>query len=159
RLLPIILVLAVIRFGSAMAVIEEYIIMGGFDKTRSTYSWTVYMYDTAFGGGLQFRGYAAAIGWVGAFFMLIVVAGMFYLFRSLEWATGRGAKVASEERDREGAGRVDGWPYWHAESGGGRGLAPDAADQVGDDRPPRVPHRALPVGNPAAGLGPSPLDQ
>jgi multiple sugar transport system permease protein len=82
RLLPIILVLAVIRFGSAMAVIEEYIIMGGFDRTRSTYTWTVYMYDTAFGGGLQFRGYAAAIGWVGAFFMLIVVAIMFYLFRS-----------------------------------------------------------------------------
>ena len=82
RLLPIILVLTVIRFGSAMAVIEEYIIMGGFDKTRSTYTWTVYLYDTAFGGGLQFRGYAAAIGWVGAFFMLIVVAIMFYLFRS-----------------------------------------------------------------------------
>jgi multiple sugar transport system permease protein len=82
RLLPIILVLAVIRFGSAMAVIEEYIILGGFDRTRSTYTWTVYMYDTAFGGGLQFRGYAAAIGWVGAFFMLIVVAFMFYLFRS-----------------------------------------------------------------------------
>ncbi len=82
RLLPIILVLAVIRFGSAMAVIEEYLIMGGFDRTRSTYTWTVYMYDTAFGGGMQFRGYAAAIGWVGAFFMLIVVAIMFYLFRS-----------------------------------------------------------------------------
>jgi len=82
RLLPIILVLAVIRFGSAMAVIEEYLIMGGFDKTRATYSWTVYMYDTAFGGGMQFRGYAAAIGWVGAFFMLIVVSIMFYLFRS-----------------------------------------------------------------------------
>ena len=82
RLLPIVLVLAVIRFGSAMAVIEEYLIMGGFDRTRSTYTWTVYMYDTAFGGGMQFRGYAAAIGWVGAFFMLIVVAVMFYLFRS-----------------------------------------------------------------------------
>jgi ABC-type sugar transport system permease subunit len=82
RLLPIILVLVVIRFGSAMAVIEEYIIIGGFDKTRSTYTWTVYLYDTAFGGGMQFRGYAAAIGWVGAFFMLIVVAVMFYLFRS-----------------------------------------------------------------------------
>jgi ABC-type sugar transport system permease subunit len=82
RLLPIVLVLAVIRFGSAMAVIEEYLIMGGFDRTRSTYTWTVYMYETAFGGGMQFRGYAAAIGWVGAFFMLIVVAIMFYLFRS-----------------------------------------------------------------------------
>ena len=82
RLLPIVLVLAVIRFGSAMAVIEEYLIMGGFDKTRATYTWTVYMYDTAFGGGMQFRGYAAAIGWIGAFFMLIVVAIMFYLLRS-----------------------------------------------------------------------------
>jgi ABC-type sugar transport system permease subunit len=82
RLLPIVLVLAVIRFGSAMAVIEEYLIMGGFDRTRSTYTWTVYMYDTAFRGGMQFRGYAAAIGWIGAFFMLIVVAIMFYLFRS-----------------------------------------------------------------------------
>jgi ABC-type sugar transport system permease subunit len=82
RLLPIVLVLAVIRFGSAMAVIEEYLIMGGFDRSRSTYTWTVYMYETAFGGGMQFRGYAAAIGWVGAFFMLIVVAIMFYLFRS-----------------------------------------------------------------------------
>ena len=82
RLLPIILVLMVVRFGSAMAVIDEYIIAGGFDKTRQTYTWTVYMYDTAFGGGVQFRGYAAAIGWVGALMMLIVVSGMFWLFRS-----------------------------------------------------------------------------
>lgn len=82
RLLPIILVLAVIRFGSAMAVIDEYIIVGGFDRTRQTYTWTVYMYETAFGGGMQFRGYAAAIGWLGALFMLTVVAGMFYIFRS-----------------------------------------------------------------------------
>ena len=36
----------------------------------------------AFRGGFQPRGYAAAIGWVGAFFMLIVVVGLFYLFRS-----------------------------------------------------------------------------
>lgn len=82
RLLPVILVLSVIRFGSAMAVIEEYLIMGGMDRTRNTYTWTVYMYDTAFGGGVQLRGYAAAIGWLGALFMLIVVAGMFYAFRS-----------------------------------------------------------------------------
>jgi ABC-type sugar transport system permease subunit len=82
RLLPIILVLMVVRFGSAMAVIDEYIISGGFDRSRSTYTWTVYMYDTAFGGGQQFRGYAAAIGWVGALMMLIVVVGMFWLFRS-----------------------------------------------------------------------------
>ena len=31
---------------------------------------------------MQFRGYAAAIGWMGALFMLIVVGVMFYLFRS-----------------------------------------------------------------------------
>jgi multiple sugar transport system permease protein len=82
RLLPVILVLMVIRFGSAMAVIDEYIIVAGFDRTRPTYTWTVYMYDTAFGGGMQFRGYAAAIGWLGALMMLVVVAGMFWLFRS-----------------------------------------------------------------------------
>ncbi len=81
RLLPIILVLMVVRFGSAMAVITEYIIMGGYDRTKNTYTWTVYMYDTAFGGGMQFRGYAAAIGWVGAIIMLMVVAVMFYVFR------------------------------------------------------------------------------
>jgi multiple sugar transport system permease protein len=82
RLLPIILVLMVVRFGSAMAVIDEYIIAGGFYRDRPTYTWTVYMYDTAFGGGMQFRGYAAAIGWVGAMMMLIVVCFMFWLFRS-----------------------------------------------------------------------------
>ncbi|MEA2583674.1 MAG: multiple sugar transport system permease protein [Thermomicrobiales bacterium] len=82
RLLPIILVLAVVRFGSAMAVIDEYLIMGGMNRTRNTYTWTVYMYETAFSGGLQFRGYAAAIGWLGAVFMLFVVIGMFYIFRS-----------------------------------------------------------------------------
>jgi multiple sugar transport system permease protein len=83
RLLPIILVLAVIRFGSAMAVIDEYLILGGgFNREKPTYTWTVYMYDTAFRGGFQPRGYAAAIGWVGAFFMLVVVLGLFDLFRS-----------------------------------------------------------------------------
>jgi multiple sugar transport system permease protein len=82
RLLPIILVLSVIRFGTAMAVIDEYLIMGGMNRTRNTYTWTVYMYETAFSGGVQLRGYAAAIGWLGALFMLIVVAGMFYAFRS-----------------------------------------------------------------------------
>lgn len=82
RLLPIILVLSVIRFGTAMAVIDEYLIMGGMNRTRNTYTWTVYMYETAFSGGIQLRGYAAAIGWLGALFMLIVVAGMFYAFRS-----------------------------------------------------------------------------
>ena len=43
RLLPMILVLVVLRFGTAMAVIDEYLIMGGFDTDRPTYTWTVYM--------------------------------------------------------------------------------------------------------------------
>ena len=34
RLLPIILVLMVVRFGSAMAVIDEYMIMGGYRPDR-----------------------------------------------------------------------------------------------------------------------------
>jgi multiple sugar transport system permease protein len=57
--------------------------MGGYDKGRPTFTWTVYMYYTAFiNQGVQFRGYAAAIGWTGALLMLIVVAAMFWLFRS-----------------------------------------------------------------------------
>ena len=82
RLLPVILVLMVVRFGTAMAVVDEYIILGSFDRNRPTYTWTVYMYDEAFGGGMQFRGYAAAIGWLGALLMLVVVAGMFWIFRT-----------------------------------------------------------------------------
>jgi ABC-type sugar transport system permease subunit len=81
RLLPVTLVLVVLRFGTAMAVIDEYLLMGGFLRDRPTYTWTVYMWDTAF-QGIQDRGYAAAIGWVGTIAMLIVVAGLFYAFRS-----------------------------------------------------------------------------
>jgi multiple sugar transport system permease protein len=82
RLMPIILVLVVVRFGSAMAVIDEYLIVGGFDRTAPTYTWTVYMWETAFVTGDWRQGYAAAIGWIGALAMLVVVLGMFYLFRS-----------------------------------------------------------------------------
>jgi multiple sugar transport system permease protein len=82
RLLPVILVLVVVRFGSAMAVIDEYLIVGGFDRTSPTYTWTIYMWETAFVTGDWRQGYAAAIGWIGALAMLIVVTGMFYLFRS-----------------------------------------------------------------------------
>lgn len=81
RLLPVTLVLVVLRFGTAMAVIDEYLIMGGFMRDRPTYTWTVYMWDTAF-QGVQDRGYGSAIGWVGTFFMLIVVGILFYSFRS-----------------------------------------------------------------------------
>ncbi len=82
RLLPIILVLVVLRFGTAMAVIDEYLIMGGFDRTRPTYTWTVYMWDLGFKIGDRNLGYAAAVGWVGAIAMLIVVAGLFWVFRT-----------------------------------------------------------------------------
>src|SRR5690606_8394544 len=82
RLLPVILVLVVIRFGTAMAIIDEYLIMGAFNRERPTYTWTVYMWETAFVTGDWRQGYAAAIGWVGALAMLIVVVGMFYVFRS-----------------------------------------------------------------------------
>lgn len=80
RLLPVTLVLVVLRFGTAMAVIDEYLIMGGFLRDRPTYTWTVYMWDTAF-QGVQDRGYGSTIGWVGTLFMLIVVAFLFWAFR------------------------------------------------------------------------------
>lgn len=81
RLLPVTLVLVVLRFGTAMAVIDEYLLMGGFQRDRPTYTWTVYMWDTAF-QGIQDRGYAAAIGWVGTIVMLVVVAILFWAFRT-----------------------------------------------------------------------------
>jgi multiple sugar transport system permease protein len=83
RLLPIILVLVVLRFGTAMAVLDEYMIIGGgFDRTRPTYTWTMYMWQEAFQTSEMVRSYAATIGWIGAFMMLVVVAGLFYVFRS-----------------------------------------------------------------------------
>jgi multiple sugar transport system permease protein len=82
RLRPIILVLVVLRFGTAMAVIDEYLIMGGFNRERPTYTWTVYMWDLGFKLGDWNQGYAAAVGWIGAACMLIVVAGLFWAFRS-----------------------------------------------------------------------------
>jgi len=82
RLLPIILVLVVLRFGTAMAVIDEYLIMGGVNRDRPTYTWTVYMWELAFQRPPRDLGYAAAIGWIGTLAMLVVVAVMFRLFRS-----------------------------------------------------------------------------
>jgi multiple sugar transport system permease protein len=82
RLRPILLVLVVLRFGTAMAVIDEYLILGGFNRALPTYTWTVYMWDTAFQIGDWFQGYAAAVGWIGAAAMLVVVAGLFWVFRS-----------------------------------------------------------------------------
>ena len=82
RLLPILSVLVVLRFGTAMSVIDEYLIFGAFDRMSPTYSWTVYMYDLAFRIGDWLQGYASAIGWIGALVMMVFVVGMLRLFRS-----------------------------------------------------------------------------
>ena len=82
RLQPIMMILVVLRFGSAMAVIDEYLIFGGFNRASPTYTWTVFMYDQAFKTGLWRQGFAAAIGMIGALFMMAVVAGLVYIFRS-----------------------------------------------------------------------------
>jgi multiple sugar transport system permease protein len=82
RLRPVMVILVVLRFGSAMAVIDEYLIMGGFDRSLPTYTWTVYMWHHAFKLGDWFQGYAAAIGWIGAGAMLVVVGALFYIFRN-----------------------------------------------------------------------------
>lgn len=74
---PILLVLLVIRFGASMAVIEEFLIFGGFSRQLPTYTWTVYMWDLAFRIGDWNQGYAAAVGWIGAIVMIIVVIFMF----------------------------------------------------------------------------------
>jgi multiple sugar transport system permease protein len=82
RLRPILLVLVVLRFGTSMAVIDEFLIMGGFNRSLPTYTWTVYMWHIAFQIGDWFQGYAAAIGWIGAAAMLVVVGFLFYIFRN-----------------------------------------------------------------------------
>lgn len=82
RLRPIILVLVVLRFGSAMAAIDEFLILGGgADQSRPTFTWTVYMKQLAFDLGDWHQSYAATVGWIGTIAMLIVVVGMFRYFR------------------------------------------------------------------------------
>jgi multiple sugar transport system permease protein len=82
RLRPIMLILVVLRFGTAMAVIDEYLIFGGFNSSLPTYTWTVYMWHLAFNIGSWPQGYASAIGWLGAAGMLVVVGLLFYVFRN-----------------------------------------------------------------------------
>jgi multiple sugar transport system permease protein len=82
RLRPIMVILIVLRFGTAMAVIDEYLIYGGFNRALPTYTWTVYMYDLAFQIGDWLQGYAAAIGWLGAAGMLVVTAFLLWVFRN-----------------------------------------------------------------------------
>ncbi len=81
QLAPIMMILVVLRFGTAMAVIDEYLIFGGFNRSSPTYTWTIFMYDEAFKEGLWRQGYAAAIGMIGAVAMMIVMALLLRIFR------------------------------------------------------------------------------
>jgi multiple sugar transport system permease protein len=78
---PVMMILIVLRFGTSMAVIDEYLIFGGFNRDSPTYTWTMFMYDQAFKLGLWRQGFAAAIGMVGAIVMMIFVTFLLYLFR------------------------------------------------------------------------------
>ena len=57
---PVMMILIVLRFGTSMAVIDEYLIFGGFNRDSPTYTWTIFMYDQAFKLGLWRQGFAAA---------------------------------------------------------------------------------------------------
>lgn len=81
---PILLILVVIRLGSAMALIDEYLIFGGLNRSLPTYTWTVYMWDLAFRLGDRNYGYASAVGWIGSIAMLGVVVILFRVFRVRE---------------------------------------------------------------------------
>jgi len=81
RLAPIMMILIVLRFGTAMAVIDEYLIFGGFNRASPTYTWTIFMYDQAFKLGLWRQGYAAAIGMIGAVAMMFVMVLLIRIFR------------------------------------------------------------------------------
>ena len=81
QLAPIMMILVVLRFGTAMAVIDEYLIFGGFNRASPTYTWTIFMYDQAFKLGLWRQGYAAAIGMIGSLAMMIVMVMLLRVFR------------------------------------------------------------------------------
>jgi multiple sugar transport system permease protein len=81
QLAPIMMILVILRFGTAMAVIDEYLIFGGFNRASPTYTWTILMYDQAFKLGLWRQGYAAAIGMIGALAMMCVMVILLRIFR------------------------------------------------------------------------------
>jgi multiple sugar transport system permease protein len=81
RLAPVMMILVVLRFGTAMAVIDEYLIFGGFNRDTPTYTWTIFMYDQAFKLGLWRQGFGAAIGMIGAVAMMIVMLFLLRIFR------------------------------------------------------------------------------
>ena len=80
-LAPIMMILVVLRFGTAMAVIDEYLIFGGFNRASPTYTWTMFMYEQAFKIGLWRQGFAAAIGMIGAVAMMCVMLILLRIFR------------------------------------------------------------------------------
>ena len=82
RLAPVMMILVVLRFGTAMAVIDEYLIFGGFNRDSPTYTWTIFMYDQAFKLGLWRQGFAAAIGMIGSLAMMVVMIFLLRIFRS-----------------------------------------------------------------------------
>ncbi len=82
RLMPVMMILVVLRFGTAMAVIDEYLIFGGFNRDSPTYTWTIFMYDQGFKLGLWRQGFAAAIGMIGALSMMVVMVFLLRIFRS-----------------------------------------------------------------------------
>ena len=81
RLAPIMMILVVLRFGTSMAVIDEYLIFGGFNRASPTYTWTIFMYDQAFKIGLWRQGFAAAIGMIGSVVMMFFVVILIYIFK------------------------------------------------------------------------------
>ena len=81
RLAPIMMILVVLRFGTSMAVIDEYLIFGVFNRDSPTYTWTIFMYDQAFKLGLWRQGFAAAIGMIGAVAMMFVMVLLLRIFR------------------------------------------------------------------------------
>jgi multiple sugar transport system permease protein len=81
RLAPIMMILVVLRFGTSMAVIDEYLIFGGFNRDSPTYTWTMFMYEQAFKLGLWRQGFAAAIGMIGALSMMVVMVFLLRIFR------------------------------------------------------------------------------
>jgi ABC-type sugar transport system permease subunit len=77
---PMLLILLVLRTGSAFGLLVEYLVLKlPGDTTRS---WTVYMYNIAFVNGNLAWGYAAAIGWLGTIFMLLAVGIQYRLLRT-----------------------------------------------------------------------------
>ena len=82
RLAPVMMILVVLRFGTSMAVIDEYLIFGGFNRDSPTYTWTIFMYDQAFKLGLWRQGFAAAIGMIGSLAMMVVMIFLVRIFRS-----------------------------------------------------------------------------